>query len=170
MQRTVSDNGVNFTAAWEEFKPRPYFATEKERAKRLWTWGFGHTGMRPPNRDITLAEAHTLLRDDLANAVAVVNSYAPDTLTQAQFDAMCDLVFNVGPGAIYKVVDKQRVLTGTGQALKAGDTITLRRKLPQFINQGGVPMLGLRRRAAGRLALFNGETWRDAEKIGRASA
>ncbi|AGF89620.1 hypothetical protein SP038_00155, partial [Salmonella phage FSL SP-038] len=48
------------------------------------------------------------------------------------------------------------------------DVATLRQKLPQFINQNGKPLLGLRRRATGRLALFDGMLWQQAEKVGRA--
>ena len=35
-------------------------------------------------------------------------------------------------------------------------------------SQRMAPLLGLRRRTAGRLALFDGKPWREAEAIGRA--
>ena len=46
--------------------------------------------------------------------------------------------------------------------------------MSQFINQRNPktgklePVLGLRRRVAGRLALFDGKPWQEAEAIGRA--
>ncbi len=57
------------------------------------------------------------------------------SLTQAQFDAVCDLVYNAGAGVI-------AATTGTGKALRSGDTATLRAKLALFINQNGKPLLG----------------------------
>jgi len=97
----------------------------------------------------------------MAKAVAAVDAAAHHSLTQAQFDAVCDLVYNAGAGVI-------AATTGTGKALRSGDVATLRAKLALFINQNGKPLLGLRRRTAGRLALYDGKPWQEAEAIGRA--
>ena len=97
----------------------------------------------------------------MAKAVSAVDAAAHHSLTQGQFDAVCDLVFNAGAGVI-------AATTGTGKALRAGDAQTLRAKLALFINQNGKPLLGLRRRTAGRLALFDGKPWQEAVAIGRA--
>ena len=157
--RNISDNGLKFTAAWEQFRGTAYRATP---AEKYLTIGYGHYGSDvKEGQKITEGQALLLLNRDMAAAVKAVDAVAHQSLTQAQFDAMCDLVYNVGPGAI-------GATTGTGQALRAGDVATLRQKLPQFINQNGKPVLGLRRRAAGRLALFDGKPWQEAEKIGRA--
>lgn len=162
MQRTVSDNGVEFARRWETFKPVPYYATAKEKARGILTWGYGHTGTRAqaPAR-ITEPDALALLRQDMAEAERQVDAVAHSLVTGPYFDAMVDLVFNAGP----KVIGAD---TGTGQALRRGDIATLRTKLPQFIYQGGKVMLGLRRRATGRLALFDGKSAAEAEAIGRA--
>lgn len=163
MARNISENGLKFTAAWEQFRSAPYFATENERQRGIYTIGFGHTTTKPPGRNITQDEAYALLKDDMAAAVRAVDAVAPASLNQAQLDAMCDLVFNVGPGCI-------AASTGTGQALRAGDVATLRQKLPQFRTQQGKVLTGLVRRANGRLALFDGKPWAQAEHIGRTSA
>ncbi|QHJ79617.1 MAG: hypothetical protein [Caudoviricetes sp.] len=163
MPRNVSDNGLHFTAAWETFKGTAYKATSSEK---YWTIGYGHYGPDVKEGDkITEADALLLLNKDMAKAVAAVDAVAAPTLTQPQFDAVCDLVYNAGAGVI-------AASTGTGQALRAGDTAALRNKLSQFINQRGTdgvlrPVLGLRRRTAGRLALFDGMLWQQAEKVGR---
>lgn len=168
--RSISDNGLKFTAAFEQFRSAPYFATENERQRGIYTIGFGHTTTKPPGRNITQDEAYALLKDDMTAAVRAVDAVAPASLNQAQFDAMCDLVFNVGPGALYSIVKDQKVYTGTGEALRAGDIATLRVKLPQFRTQQGKVLTGLVRRANGRLALFDGKPWAQAEHIGRTSA
>lgn len=162
MRRTVSDNAVEFARRWETFKPVPYYATAKEKERGILTWGYGHTGTRAQApASITEPDARALLRQDMAEAERQVDAVAHPLVTGPYFDAMVDLVFNAGP----KVIGAD---TGTGQALRRGDIATLRTKLPQFIYQGGKVMLGLRRRATGRLVLFNGKSAAEAEAIGRA--
>lgn len=157
--RNISDNGLHFTAAFEQFRGTAYKATKNEK---YWTIGFGHYGPDvKEGQKITEGQGLILLNKDMAAAVKAVDAAAHPSLNQSQFDAMVDLVFNVGPGAI-------AASTGTGKALRAGDVATLRQKLPQFINQNGKPLLGLRRRATGRLALFDGMLWQQAEELGRA--
>lgn len=162
MRRTVSDNAVEFARRWETFKSRPYYATAKEKARGILTWGYGHTGTRAQApASITEPDALALLHQDMTDAERQVDAVAHPLVTGPYFDAMVDLVFNAGP----KVIGAD---TGTGQALRRGDIATLRTKLPQFIYQGGKVMLGLRRRATGRLALFDGKSAAEAEAIGRA--
>lgn len=159
MPRTISDNGIQFKKAWEVFRPRAYKATPREK---YWTIGWGHTGPDVyEGQVITEGQGLLLLARDMKWAVEAVDAVASPKLNQAQFDAMVDLVFNAGAGVI-------AATTGTGKALRAGDIATLRQKIPQFIYQDGVALLGLRRRVAGRLALFDGKPWQEAEKIGRA--
>ena len=157
--RNISNNGLHFTAAWEQFRGTAYRATS---AEKYLTIGYGSYGPHvKPGQKITEGQALILLNRDMAAAVKAVDAVAHPSLTQAQFDAVVDLVFNAGPGVIAPN-------TGTGKALRAGDVKTLRAKLALFINQNGKPVLGLRRRVAGRLALFDGKSWQEAEKIGRA--
>ena len=159
MPRNISENGLHFTAAWETFKDAAYHATKDEK---YLTIGYGHYGADvKPGQTITEEEALELLHKDMAKAVAAVDAAAHPVLDQSQFDAVCDLVYNAGAGVI-------AATTGTGQALRKGDIATLRAKLALFINQNGKPVLGLRRRTAGRLALFDGMLWQQAEKAGRA--
>ena len=159
MPRNISDNGLHFTAAWEQFRGTAYRATP---AEKYLTIGYGSYGPHvKEGQKITEGQALILLNRDMAAAVKAVDAVAHPSLTQAQFDAVVDLVFNAGAGVI-------AATTGTGQALRAGDVKTLRAKLALFINQNGKPVPGLRRRVAGRLALFDGKPWQEAEKIGRA--
>lgn len=157
--RNISNNGLKFTAAFEQFRGTAYRATP---AEKYLTIGYGSYGPHvKEGQKITEGQALILLNKDMAKASAAVDMAACFSLTQAQFDAVVDLVFNAGAGVIAPN-------TGTGQALRAGDVKTLRAKLALFINQNGKPVLGLRRRVAGRLALFDGKPWQEAEKIGRA--
>lgn len=157
--KQLSDNALRFGAAWETFSPLAYRATSKEK---YLTIGYGHYGadVRAGQR-ISEPEAMELLRKDYQKAVDAVNAVASPKLNQAQFDAVCDLVFNAGAGVI--AAD-----TGTGAALRGGYVEALRAKLSRFFFQQGKPLLGLKRRVEGRLALFDGDSWREAERKGRA--
>jgi lysozyme len=65
-----------------------------------WTIGYGHTaGVRPGQR-ITQAQADQMLADDLARVYgpAVQAAIGDAPTTQAQFDAMVSLAFNIGIG------------------------------------------------------------------------
>lgn len=156
--RNISDNGLHFTAAWEQFAGTAYRATP---AEKYLTIGYGHYGADvQPGQKITQGQALLLLKRDMGLAVAAVDAAAHPYLTQAQLDAVVDLVFNAGAGVI-------GYGTGTGQALREGDVTALRYKLGRFIFQGGKILLGLRRRAVARQALFDGKSWQEAEAIGR---
>lgn len=159
MPRNISENGQHFTAAFEGYIP---IAKRVTPAEKYLTFGYGHYGADvKEGANISEEEALKLLASDMAKAVAAVDAAASLALTQPQFDAICDLVYNAGAGVI-------AASTGTGQALRKGDIPTLRAKLALFIYQNGKPLLGLRRRTAGRLALFDGMLWQQAEEIGRA--
>lgn len=158
MPRNISENGQHFTAAFEGFIP---VAKRVTPAEEYLTYGYGHYGADVrEGQTITEEDALKLLAHDMAKAVQAVDAAAAASLTQPQFDAVCDLVYNAGAGVI-------AASTGTGQALRRGDVAALRAKIALFINQNGKPLLGLRRRTAGRLALFDGMLWQQAEKVGR---
>ncbi|WKW35336.1 lysin [Escherichia phage M01] len=65
------------------------------------TIGYGHYGPDvTPGKTITPGQGLLLLNRDMAKAVAAVDAAAHHSLTQAQFDAVCDLVYNAGAGVI----------------------------------------------------------------------
>lgn len=160
----TSENGLRFIAAWETFQPWPYFATKKEQARGLYTWGFGHTGTNPPNA-ITRDEAMALLKKDVAYAEDWVNKYAHPSINQAQFDALVDLVINAGHGPIVP----DNIANDFDDAVRLGNWAYVRATLPLFRKQGGEVLKGLVRRATGRQALFDGKQWDVAEQIGRTA-
>ena len=157
----MSDNGLLFTSLWETFKPTAYKATPNEK---YYTIGFGHYGSDvKPGQTITKDEAIALLKKDMSKAVRKADSLVSKKFNQAQFDAICDLCFNVGTG----IIEKDATLNDFDDAVRNGDVVNTRRIMTQFVNQNGKPLLGLRRRTAGRLALFDGKSAIEAENIGR---
>lgn len=162
MPRNISDNGLHFTAAWEQFRGTAYRATS---AEEYLTIGYGHYGSDvKEGQKITEGQALILLNRDMAKAVGKANELVHPVFNQAQFDAICDLCYNVGTG----VIEKDDQLGDFDDAVRLGNVAECRRIMGQFVYQKGKKLLGLQRRTAGRLALFDGKPWREAEKIGRA--
>jgi lysozyme len=66
------------------------------------TIGFGHRLTRSENSPagITLAEAESILADDVAIAESAIARLVHVPLTQGQFDALVDFVFNLGAGRL----------------------------------------------------------------------
>lgn len=62
--------------------------------KQKWSIGYGHSGAAPGQR-ITLAEAERLFDEDVLKFETIVALEAPGG-TQAQFDAMVALAYNIG--------------------------------------------------------------------------
>ena len=161
MIRNISDNGVLFTSLWETFRSHPYRATSVEK---YFTIGFGHYGPDVnPQWVWTEEKAIEILRQDMSKAVKKANELVSNKFNQSQFDAICDLCFNVGTG----VIEKDNTLNDFDDAVRNGDIENTRRIMAQFVKQGGKTLLGLQRRTAGRLALFDGKSAKEAEMIGR---
>jgi lysozyme len=91
----------DFIRSYEKFRPTAYAATAAEKAKGIWTLGWGHTNGVKEGDTCTTAQALQWLHDNAATAVAAVNSLVTVPLTQAQFDALCSMAFNCGPGFLH---------------------------------------------------------------------
>lgn len=67
------------------------------------TVGYGHddTSM-VVGTSITPEQAEAFLQTDVANTESFLNRVISHPLTQNQFDALCDFVYNVGSGVFYK--------------------------------------------------------------------
>lgn len=90
----TSAKGRRFITQWEGCELTAY-----QDIVGVWTIGVGHTGPDVhEGQTITKAEADRLLAADLRKAEAVI----PKDCTQAQFDAMVSLAFNVGNSAFSK--------------------------------------------------------------------
>lgn len=95
----ISDAGMDLIKRFEGCELEAY-----RDAVGVWTIGYGHTAQAGPpapfpGQKITQAEAEALLRRDLASYEAAVRSCVGREPSQAQFDAMTSLCYNIGPGA-----------------------------------------------------------------------
>lgn len=111
------------------------------------TIGYGHTAGVRGTQSITEAEAEQILDEDLADAAEQVRKLVTVPLTQGQFDALCDFVFNLGAGRL-----RDSTLL---RVLNKGDHGAAGAQLKYWIMAGGVALPGLIKRRDAELALWN---------------
>jgi lysozyme len=117
------------------------------RARGQLTIGYGHTGPDVrPGALITEAEAEALLRADLAASERAVGRLIQVPLSQAQFDALVSLVFNIGAAAFSASTLRRR--------LNAKDFTTAAGEFYRWRFDNGVELLGLARRRVAEMQLF----------------
>ena len=92
-----SKNGAHLTESFEGLRLTAY--PDPGTGGAPWTIGYGHTGPDVhPGLTITQEQAEELLMQDTQKAAAAVNAKVTGDITQEEFDALVDFVFNVGAG------------------------------------------------------------------------
>ena len=93
----VSSEGIKFIQEQEGLRLEPY-----RDIVGNWTLGYGHLMNEedlqkyPPGNKITLETAEGILLKDLSLVEESIAKLVCVTLTQSQFDALADFVFNLG--------------------------------------------------------------------------
>jgi lysozyme len=140
---TMSDAGLALTERNEGLRLETYLDVAGKP-----TIGYGHllkAGESFPN-GITLAQASTMLRSDIADAEAAVNRLVTVTLTQNQFDALVDFTYNEGQGHL----EASTLLV----KLNAGSYDDVPGELRKWIYAGGRVQQGLVGRRADEIKLW----------------
>lgn len=128
---TLSDAGLQAIAAREGFSARRY------KDANGYSIGYGHFIQVGESfgEPISQGEARALLLADTEIAQKTVRAYVKVPLTNAQFDALTSLVFNIGAGNF----KKSRALA----ALNAGDYTGAANEAMGFNKSGGVYLAAL---------------------------
>lgn len=114
-----------------------------------WTIGYGHTGSDVhAGMTITEEEALDLLRKDLSIAASCVTKLLTAQLTQNEFDALVDFVFNLGCGTFY--------LSTMRKLLNHGEIQAAALEFEKWDHAGGKVVAGLLRRRMSEEHLFDG--------------
>jgi lysozyme len=93
----ISEAGLDLIKRSEGFRAEPY-----RDVAGYATIGYGHK-LRPGEQydhGITEATAVMLLEQDIKSSEGAVGRLVHVAMTQGQFDALVDFVFNLGPGAL----------------------------------------------------------------------
>ena len=140
--KTVGEDGLALVENSEGCRLTAY-----QDSVGVWTIGWGHTGLDvTEGLTITKEQAEEFLRKDLAAAERAVNYYVVRTLTQHQFDALVDFVFNLGVGNFLH--------SSLLRFLNAGDLATADAEFIEWDKAGGKVLPGLTKRRAAEAALF----------------
>ena len=113
----------------------------------VWTIGYGHTRDVAEGMVCTSDQALQWLTEDTQSAVNAVNRLVTVSLTQSEFDALVDFVFNLGSGAF----------AGSTmlRLLNSGDMVRAAGQFDLWDHAGGVVVAGLLRRRMAENAEFN---------------
>ena len=138
----TSQTGLQMIEIFEGLRLSAYFDSAK-----VATIGYGHTGTvngTPVHAGmtITIAEAESLLAQDLSKAEAEVNKYSKYNFNQNQFDALVSFAYNIG---------SIKQLTANGKRSIA----TIASKIPEYNHAGGKVNNGLTQRRRKEQLLFN---------------
>ncbi|WP_321921725.1 lysozyme [Burkholderia sp. BCC1998] len=114
----------------------------------VWTIGYGHTAGVAPGMTCTQDQAAAWLDQDVQWAVNVVNHAVTVPVTQGEFDAMVDFVFNLGSGNF----ESSTLL----KLLNSGNYDGAAAQFPRWDLAGGKVSAGLLRRRMAEQAEFNG--------------
>lgn len=112
----------------------------------VWTIGYGHTHAITGGMKCSQEEANEWLKSDVVWAESTVNHAVHVKLTQNQFDALCDFVFNEGVGAFQGSTLLRMLNAGAYSAAAA--------QLPRWDQAGGKVLPGLVRRRELERQLF----------------
>lgn len=126
-----------------------------------WTIGHGHTKGVKKGDTCTPAQAAAWLVDDLIVAADIVRRLVKAPVTQGQFDALTDFVFNIG--------ETQFKASTLLRYVNNGNYSGARAQFPRWKYNDGKEMRGLRRRRAATVALWDGKTGKEAVEIGKAT-
>lgn len=139
-----SDAGFALTKKFEGLRLTAY-----QDQVGVWTIGYGHTG-REVHGGLSITEDHAdvLLESDIASAVVCVNRAVTAEISQCQFDALVDFVFNLGCA---------RLLGSTLlRYVNAGEFDLAAAQFPLWDHAGGVVVAGLLARRNAEMSLFLG--------------
>lgn len=138
----MSDNGIRLTQQYEGLSLKAY-----QDVVGVWTNGYGNTHGVVPGSTITIDQAIADLKSNLVSAENAVNKLVTAPLSQNQFDALVDFVFNLGTGNFSSstLLRKLNAKDYTGASLE----------FPKWNKAGGKVVQGLTNRRLGEQRLFN---------------
>lgn len=140
----ISQKGIDLIKKFEGCKLQAYLCPAG-----VWTIGWGNTSHAKASMSITQQQAETFLKDDIKPIETLLNGMGIN-YTQNQFDALVSWIFNLGQGnfkssTMYKyIVARKTDLEITDQMIK-------------WVNAGGKPLLGLKKRRAEEANMFLGK-------------
>lgn len=146
----------NFLKAYEQFRPTAYPATKAEKAKGIWTIGYGHTLGVKEGDTCSMVQALVWLGQDVARVCAGLQAAVKVPVTQNEADALYSITFNVGYGRHDGVKGDLADSTLIAK-LNAGDYAGCAAEFARWNKQDGRVLDGLTTRRAAEAAHFTSQ-------------
>ena len=126
------------------------------------TIGFGRAVGVQPGDICTMDEAREWLREDIAKHAQIVRDTITVPLTQSEFDALTDLVYNIGyiPPSMKACLNGG--LTDAGKQMAPGSYGSAGLQFPRNCRWGGIPHEEIYRRRLADACLFHDLPWQSA--------
>ena len=112
------------------------------------TVGYGHTKNVKMGMAITQKQAEAFLKEDLVSVEKSINALGIN-FTQGEFDALCSWVFNLGIGNFNSSTMKKKILANAAD-------MEITEQMIRWVNAGGKPLLGLKRRRSAEANMWLG--------------
>ena len=140
----ISRVGLKLIEGFEGFVGHPYW----DPYGKVWTIGYGETeGVGPNTPDQTPGYAEEVLRRKLASSYEPAIHALGVSLNQNQYDALCSVVWNLGPGIIGQG-------SQLGTDLRTRKWSTFASHLLSYDSAGGQVLPGLQTRRQAEANLF----------------
>lgn len=140
---TISEKGVELIKRFEGCKLYAY-----RDSVGVPSIGFGHTKNVKMGMSITQKQAEDFLQDDIKLCERVLNAMGVN-YTQNQFDSLVSWIFNLGEGKFKGSTMYKKIVA------HASDT-EITDQMVKWVNAGGKPLLGLKRRRREEANMFLG--------------
>ena len=114
----------------------------------VWTIGYGHTKGVKQGQAISVEQANDFLVEDIAPTERLLNNMGIN-YRQEQFDALVSFVFNLGWGNFNSSTLKKKILADSIDDDIAAEFV-------KWVNSGGKPLVGLKRRRVAEANMFVG--------------
>lgn len=144
---TISQAGIDLIKEFEGCKLVAYKPVPTEK---YWTIGVGHYGADvKEGMKISQEKADKLLLGDIRSTEVFINKVKVN-FRQEQFDALCSWIYNLGEGN-FKCSSMRQYIIGDRKDEEITD------QMVKWVNAGGKPLLGLKRRRIAEANMFLGE-------------
>lgn len=141
---TYSKNGLSLTENFEGCKLNAY-----QDSVGVWTIGYGRAYGVKRGDSCTQEQAEQYLTQDVWEAANAVNRLVTAVISQNEFDALTDFVFNLGQGNFAS--------STMLKLLNDGDHGAAADEFKKWSRAGGVQVAGLLRRRLAEAAMFKGD-------------
>jgi len=142
----VSNKGIELIKQFESCRLQAYKAVPTEK---YFSIGWGHYGADvKPNMVITQALAEQYLKDDIKPIQTLLNAMGIN-YKQSQFDALTSWIFNLGAGNFNSSTLKKYIVANKSD-------VEISDQIVRWVNAGGKPLLGLKRRRIAEANMFVG--------------